>query len=157
MPSLRLPPPTVHDAVPVCAPLPTTVTVTVPDAVSHAPPTVVTFWFVEYGNVRVEPFTCVNATVGAVLSIVIAFEPDDAEFVAASAWAAVTLYVPSADRFGLVVYDHAPAVHGAEPDCDAAPVIATLTVATSPVAVPHAPPTVVTSEFSENGKVTVLV
>jgi hypothetical protein len=37
--------------------------------VPHAPPTVVTFAFVEYGNVRTTPFTLVTVTVGAPVSM----------------------------------------------------------------------------------------
>ena len=46
-----------------------------------------------------------------------------------------------------MVYVHTPAEHGAVPLWVAVPVTATLTVAGSPAAVPHAPLTVVTDEF----------
>ena len=48
---------------------------------------------------------------------------------------------------------HAPAVHGAVPFCVLAPVTPTATVAVSPGAVPHAPPTEVTAAFVTKGNV----
>ena len=68
-------------------------------------------------------------------------------FAAVSVCVAVMLYVPLADKVGDVVYVHTPAEHGAVPFCVAVPVIATVTVAGSPAAVPHAPLTVVTVVF----------
>jgi hypothetical protein len=53
----------------------------------------------------------------------------------------------------LNVYVQAPAVHGAVPFSVPAPATAMATVAVSPAAVPHAPPTVVALALSDSGKV----
>src|SRR4051794_38049670 len=55
----------------VAAPATDGVTVATSSAnVPHVPPIEVTFTFVEYGNDRVTPLTCVTATDGAVLSMI---------------------------------------------------------------------------------------
>src|SRR5205085_6604254 len=71
--SVALQAPDEHVAVPLSLAVPLTDQPTVvlsPDAVPHAPPIVVTFWFVEYGKPTALPLTFVNDTTGAVLSIV---------------------------------------------------------------------------------------
>ena len=55
--------------------------------------------------------------------------------------------MPFTDSAVVGVNVHTPAAHGAVPLCVLAPVIDTETVAGSPAAVPHAPPTVVTVAF----------
>src|SRR5258707_1052230 len=63
----------VHVAVPDWLAVPVTDTLIVvesPDNEPHAPPTDVTFTFVENGNETPEPFTCVNDTTGNVLSTI---------------------------------------------------------------------------------------
>src|SRR5690242_18712294 len=72
--SVRVQAPPLHVAVPLCVLEPVTATVTValsPEAVPHAPPTVVTVVEVTNVKVRVTPFTCVSVTAGAVLSTTI--------------------------------------------------------------------------------------
>ena len=54
---------------------------------------------------------------------------------------------------GANVYVHAPAVQGAVPFCVVDPVTAIATVAASPAATPHAPPTVVAVTLIESGNV----
>jgi hypothetical protein len=83
----------VQFAVPLCELAPVIVTETVvftPPAVVHAPPSVVTVWFVVNGNVRAVPLTVVSVTVGAAVWMVIDFAPDVPVFPAASFWFAVT-------------------------------------------------------------------
>ena len=60
-----------------------------PDAVPHAPPTVVTAVLVVKGKLRTVPLTVVSVTTGAVVSTVTALAPLVALFAAASVWVAV--------------------------------------------------------------------
>ena len=61
-----------------------------PDAVPHAPPTVVTVVLVVYGKVRTVPLTVVSVTTGAVRSTVIVCAPLVPRVAAASVCVAVT-------------------------------------------------------------------
>ena len=72
---------------------------------------------------------------------------------AVSDWVAVTEYTPSAENAVVGAKLHAPDVQAVVPLCVLAPVTDTDTVAFTPAAVVHAPPTVVTVAFVENGNV----
>src|SRR5262245_38998351 len=122
-----------------------------PVAVPHVPPTVVMLAFVEYGNVRALPFTFVSVTVGAVVSTVNDNGPCVVLLPTLAPCVTVTVKFPLAS-VGDVVYVQLPALHAGVPLC-ADPVIVTVTVGASPIAVPQEPPMVVTAVFVLNGKV----
>ena len=148
--------PALHVAVPFWVPAPVIATDTVagsPAAVPHEPPTVVTVVLVVYGKVRAVPLTVVRVTTGAVVSTVIVFAPLVALLVAASVCVAVTEYAPLTARLLTNVYVHAPATHAEAPFSLPAPVTETDTVGVSPLATPHAPPTVVATAFVRKGNV----
>src|SRR3954467_13929243 len=109
-----------------------------------------------YGNVRGVAFTEVTVTVGAAVWTVIDLAPLVPVFDAVSVCVAVTVYAPFAANALEKVYVHAPAVQGAVPFSELGPLAATATVAASPVAVPHAPPTDVAAAFVVNGNVRVV-
>jgi hypothetical protein len=107
---------------------------------------------VEYGNVRALPLTLVKVTIGADVSTVNDSGPWEPVLLTLSVCVAVTVKLPFAS-VGEVVYVQVPAVHGTLPFCVPAPPMETLTVALSPVAVPHVPPIDVTAVLDVNGKV----
>src|SRR5262245_11684926 len=72
---------------------------------------------------------------------------------AVSPWVTVTVYTPFADNGIVGVMAPAWAMQRAVPFCVVAPVIATDTVAFTPVAVVHAPASVVTVALVVNGNV----
>jgi hypothetical protein len=148
--------PAVQGAVPFSVPAPVSAIATVPlspAAVPHAPPTVVTVTLIDSGNVRAVPFTVVNVTTGIVRSTLIVCGPVVPMFAAASLWVTVIVYAPSAESAVVGVNVHVPAVHGAVPFCVLVPLIATETVAASPIAAPHVPPKAVTVALLRYGKV----
>ena len=141
---------------PLSLPAPVTVTDTVamsPVATPQAPPTEVPAVFVSKGKVRAVPLTFVSVIVGPVVSTVIDTVPEVPTFAAVSLCVAVNEYTPLAESATAGVNDQMPALHEALPFCVLAPVMVTATVALSPVAVVHVPPTLVTVVFVESGKV----
>jgi hypothetical protein len=79
-------------AEPFCVAVPVIATLTVeasPEAVPHAPPTVVMLVLVVYGKLRIVPFTVVSVTTGAVASTLMVCAPLVPVFEAASPWVAV--------------------------------------------------------------------
>ena len=131
-------------AAPFSLPAPVTAIDTVaasPEAMPHAPPTLVATTFVRNGKVRAVPLTVVSVTTGAVLSTVIACAPLVPTLLALSDCVAVTEYTPSVENAVVGVKVHALAVQVVVPFCVLAPVIATDTVGFTPAAVVHAPPT----------------
>ncbi len=120
-------------------------------AVPHAPPIDATSTFVEYGNDRAEPFTLVTDTTGAVLSIVTAFELAVPVFVAASPCVADSVEVASADNGVVSVNVQLPLEHVVVAGNVPTLLMSGVTIAESPVAVPHSPPIDVTLAFVKYG------
>jgi hypothetical protein len=123
-----------------------------PGAVPQVPPTDVSGALVVYGNVRGAPFAFARLTAGATVSTLIVCGPLDPVFPTLSVCAAVTTKLPFV-RLVPSVRVQLPAVQAVVPLWVPDPPIEIDTVALSPGAVPHAPPTDVTATFVENGNV----
>ena len=123
-----------------------------PAAVVQAPPRVVTVAFVMNGNVRTVPLTVVRVTVGAAVLTMMFCAPVVPVLVAASVWVTVTRVGAARRRApGRWCTTTRPRCRPGCRSGSPAPVIATETVAASPDAVPHAPPSVVTACSSCTG------